>query len=70
MDTQERTSTLMKCDQLVIWMAIVVIMRIIIVIMILITMEIIVMTLVICCDQYIMLVMPWRSCVCLKKLLS
>jgi len=51
-------------------MAIVVIMRIIIVIMILITMEIITMTLVIFCDQYIMLVMPWRSCVCLKKLLS
>jgi len=54
----------MKCDQLVIWMAIVVIMRIIMVIMILITMEIIVMTLVIFCDQYIMLVMPpRRSCV-------
>ena len=67
MGTQERTSTLMKCDQLVIWMAIDVIMRIVMVVMILIliTMEVIVMMtlMVIFCDQYIMLVMPWRSCV-------
>jgi len=69
MGTQERTSTLMKCDQLVIWMAIdAVIMRIAMVVMnflILITMEVIVMMtlMVIFCDQYIMLVMSWRSCV-------
>jgi len=59
----------MKCDQLVIWMAIdAVIMRIAMVVMnflILITMEVIVMMtlMVIFCDQYIMLVMSWRSCV-------
>jgi len=68
MGTQERTSTLTKCDQLVIWMAIDVIMRIVMVVMIfliLVTMEIIVMTtlMVIFCDQNIMLVMSWRSCV-------
>jgi len=63
MGTQERTSTLTKCDQLVIWMAIDVIMRIVMVVMI--TMQIIVMMtfMVIYCDQYIMLVMSWRSCV-------